>query len=131
MRRLIYFSYLHESRKEIFYRKFRESVTLKELKKSQIINFTSTPEEIAEYITHYDALSGKTNLDYNPAEIDKEELIRHISERLSPQEMEMISLLAHGFTISELNVIFEMKHHQSIHVKIHRIRKKCMGKHYK
>ena len=131
LRHLIDLYYLHESRNEIFCRKFRESITLKELKKSHIVNFTYSPKQIAEYIISLDALSGNMNVSYNPAEIDMHDLIRNISERLSPEEMEVISLLADGFTLQELNVILGMKHNQSISVKIHRIRKKCLGKHYR
>ena len=131
LRHLIDLCYLYESRNEIFYKKFRESIKLNEIKKNCIINFMYTPEQIAEYIIHLSVLSGNTNINYDPTEIDKINLIRHISDRLSPQEMEIISLLAHGFTAKELNVIFGLKHHQSINVKIHRIRKKCFGKQYK
>ena len=47
---LIYLSYLYESRKDIFFRKFRESVRLEELKKKSIVTFTYDPEQIADFI---------------------------------------------------------------------------------
>ena len=43
----IHLYYLYESKKEIFYRKFRESITIEELKKNSIVNFTYVPEQIA------------------------------------------------------------------------------------
>ena len=125
---LMHSGYLYESKKEIFYRKFRESVTLEELKRNSIIDFTYSPEQIADYILHGNVLSGNANIDYNPAEISRKILVERISGSLSGKEMEMLSFLASGFTLKELNVIFGMKHHMSISVKIHRIRKKCMGK---
>ena len=130
LQHLINLCYLHESKKDVFYKKFRESVTFEELKK-HVINFIPTPEQIAEYIMYHEVLSDSTNIDYNPLEIGKEELVKYISQNLSPTEMETISLLAHGFSKKELNVIMGMKHQASINVKIHRIRKKCMGKYYK
>ena len=125
---LIQLCYLHESKKEIFYRKFKESISLEELKKIYIISFTYAPERIANYILYDNILSGNANIDYNPAEINKKILIERISTSFSEKEMEMLSLLAYGFNSKELNVIFGMKHHMSMSVKIHRIRKKCMGK---
>ena len=128
LKRLIDLCYLYESKKDIFYRKFRESITLDELKKNYIVDFTYTPEQIAKYILHDNILSGNANIDYNPAEINKKNLVRHISTSLSAKEMEMLSLMAYGFNSKELNVVFGMKHHMSMSVKIHRIRKKCVGK---
>lgn len=125
---LIHLCYLHESKKEIFYRKFKESITIEELKKNYIVNFAYTPEQIANYILYNNILSGNANIDYDPAETSRKLLIERISGSLSDKEMEMLSLLASGFTPKELNVVFGMKHHMSISVKIHRIRKKCMGK---
>ena len=128
LRYLIYLCYLYESRKAKFYDKFRESITLEGLRENNIVNFTCAPDHIAKYITDHNALSSNANVDYNPAKIEEEELIRRISDALSPEDRAIICLLAHGFTSQELSVIFKMKHYQSINVKIHRIRKKVCGK---
>lgn len=128
LRYLIHSSYLYETKKEIFFRKFRESVTLDKLKENGLIHFSCLPAQIADYILHDNILSDRANINYNPAKIDKKELVKHISASLSTKDMEILSLIASGFDAKELHVVLDMKHQMSISVKIHRIRKKCMGK---
>ena len=119
LRRFIDLYYMHGTRNEIFNKKFNESITLNNLKNSNIIDFAYSPEQIAEYIIDHNALSGNMNINYNPAKICKKDLIRHIAEEMSPRDKEIISLLAHGFTPQELHVILEMKHHNSINLTLH------------
>ncbi len=124
---LIYLSYLYESRKDIFFRKFRESVRLEELKKKSIVTFTYDPEQIADFILQKNLLADKANISYDPTKISKKILSKHIDNFLSAKDREILTLMACGFLEKELHVILEMKNPASIHVKLHRIRKKCLG----
>jgi len=112
------------SRIDVFLQKFQESVSFENLIKNRIINYVDDPERIAEYIIINKALSGNGNISYDPTKIPKDELIRNISKYLSQKEKMLICFLAHGFIPDELVVVFNCKHIESIHVMIHRIRKK-------
>ena len=127
LKHLIYLSYLYESRKDIFFRKFRESVRLEELKKKSIVTFTYDPKQIADFILQKNLLADKANISYDPTKISKNILTKHIDDFLSAKDREILTLMACGFLEKELHVILEMKNPASIHVKLHRIRKKCLG----
>lgn len=97
MRKLIDLSYRYSGNKELFYKKFTEVIHIDELKRLQIIE-TGAIE------------TGHKNID-----------------KLNPQEREMYSLMCHGFSAQEINVICKHKSINLTYVKKYRIRKKLKG----
>ncbi len=99
IRKLIDLAYSYGHDKELFYRKFVETIDLPTLKKHEIV-------EIGEHA------------------LDRDEKAVLRNPRFSTKEVELRCLEKQGFNQREMSIILGMKNPGSIRVKLHRLHKK-------
>ncbi len=98
IRKLISLAHVYEHDKELFYKKFVETVDTSTLRKHEVIEMVGQDQN---------------NLP---------------TSSIEPKDVELFCLKEQGFTTEELCVIFGLKNPNSLYVKLHKLRKKLNQK---